>query len=318
MAISKVIFHIGLHKTATTFLQDDYFPSICSKNGYLYNPQNIIFLLDKAYKKGFNNCFDEIAQIKRIFSNTSGVILISDECLSGNSWESFNYFDSSICFLKDICLNVNFEILIVLRNQRNLLESLYRHALKHYESISFSKFINYRNGNFQKSKENIRNVSPRNVDLEKFHFDNILLRIKNHSGIAPIVFFYEDLKYYPEIFFADLDKFFKSNSQYLHTFYKKRKVSINNADIFLVRCLGEVLFWNHINYPWKKGNYFGFIKRKIFNALLPFLNFFTSSIGFRNKSFIKKSLSDQIQSKFNHSNSRLEIPNRIAHYYFDK
>lgn len=130
--MSKMVIHIGLHKTGTTFLQNHYFPNLseisyCSGN----------FVLDDfGYDKKHN------------------IFLISNESLSGRPWNlqwirgienDFRYinsFEIAINNIKEVFPHAI--IVIVFRKHGDFLLSLYKQYIQEGGILNFKNFYNYK------------------------------------------------------------------------------------------------------------------------------------------------------------------------------
>jgi len=121
--MSKTIIHVGLHKTATTFLQLNVWPQI-SGYTYLSRPytqhnhsfNQLQYADDSLYDKNL-----VIRELNRIAANR---LLISDESFSGKPLY-FSYLNRSIIAkrLKDLFPKA--EIILFLRDQKDIILSHY-------------------------------------------------------------------------------------------------------------------------------------------------------------------------------------------------
>lgn len=133
----EVYFHIGLHKTGTTYLQEKVFPDLdldfCNipDHHYFHAPEgefsNNSLLMEierKTKKKGSNK------------------LLVSQEFLSGDI-EDDKKIDKRLIASRIKSLFPKAKILIVLRNQVDYVESLYnfRVVIRGHEHRSFRKYL---------------------------------------------------------------------------------------------------------------------------------------------------------------------------------
>lgn len=144
MPRSKVCntIHVGIHKTATTFMQKHFFPSLTGitylslrdKHGgflqYLRNTDDFDFDASKA-----RDLFYKVSQS----AETSAAILVSHEGFCGSPWDG-------AALRKRNCdrLAATFpeaRIVVVLRNQRALLQSLYLQYIKTGGSAHWREFL---------------------------------------------------------------------------------------------------------------------------------------------------------------------------------
>ncbi len=126
--MKKCVIHVGLHKTATTFLQKEIWPNF---NNYTYISRpytqhnhafnKLQYADDSLYSK--NELLAELTKIK------ADNILLSDECLSGKPL-FFSYINRSLIAqrLKDVFPDAT--IVIFLRDQKEILRSHYSEYIK--------------------------------------------------------------------------------------------------------------------------------------------------------------------------------------------
>lgn len=132
MKVGKIFINIGLHKCGSTFLQAEVLPKLKNietfsfyNNDILLNEFNYISQCSEIhYKK------DAEASISNYF-NKKNTYFISSECLSGMG---FNFFTNGALIrviakrIKSIFPNAT--IIIIIRNQKDALESLYKDDVK--------------------------------------------------------------------------------------------------------------------------------------------------------------------------------------------
>ena len=134
--MSKVIIHIGMHKTGTTFLQKVVFPNL-NNTFYAHNNEFFVPWKKQLYKKADN-------------------MLLSYEGFSGFPWNKFKEKNS---WLKSFHLNIdqirkffpNAIIIIFFRKQGDLLLSIYKQYLQEGGELSINEF--YGNGKILEKKD---------------------------------------------------------------------------------------------------------------------------------------------------------------------
>jgi len=165
--MSTVYLHLGMPKTGTTFLQTSCFPFLC---GLRYNDSSLISLLDKiAYT---NPAFLELESLKlevaRIVNGLCDKLLISHERLFGNMLK--NFWDHSYI---TGCLQQLFpdaRIILVVRKQDELVESIYKQSLQSGYYQGLNSFLNYRKNEFRESGDYLGqpNLDINQLDLHRY------------------------------------------------------------------------------------------------------------------------------------------------------
>lgn len=177
----KIIFHLGIHKTASTFWQKSIFTNL----------KNCLFL-DRYKSREFKRyilytddfefdskiAYDLFTKItNENIRQEQDTIIISDEEYYGNPYLGAVDRKRNIDrILKTFEKNVYF--LIFLRNQTSLIESIYNQYIKTGGTATFNSFISYQKyplitqSNYFKYNEYlkylIQNVSKNNVSVHLF------------------------------------------------------------------------------------------------------------------------------------------------------
>ena len=132
MKNSKIFIHVGLPKTASTFLQNDIFPRLnnVAYIGRPYTQENYAFntlqyadnslYASSTIRKEFDNIENEIAK--------GNPILISDELFSG--FALYNFINRGIIAERLSEIVPHAEIILFLRGQMHLILSLYNQFVK--------------------------------------------------------------------------------------------------------------------------------------------------------------------------------------------
>lgn len=114
--ITKVFIHIGMHKTGTTFLQQEVFPKIPN-----INYQTKVDLTTKVEERKIN--------------------LFSDENLDGGSYRLFATGKKRINILKNLhTLFPDAYIILCLRDKESWLKSAYKQYIVAYQSCPFEEY----------------------------------------------------------------------------------------------------------------------------------------------------------------------------------
>lgn len=186
----QYFIHVGLPKTGSTFLQKRFFSSLpeiecCHNEGtkilffkYFYSVGDFEFNPSYAYKL----LRKEIGKTHLRKSPTKNII--SDEGFSGTPWGGSVLRKRNYKRLKAVFENPH--VIIVLRNQRTMIQSLYLHYVMHGGTISWRSFLR----RFKRSK-------LWDADYMKYgHYVRYLFDTFGKKNVS--VLFYEDLKKRPE------------------------------------------------------------------------------------------------------------------------
>lgn len=127
-----IYYHLGLHKTGTTFLQNKYFAK-----------------LPITYYKGGQSFIKVIES----FSNTNDKILISDENFSGQlfSGKKREQLFKMVHSIKAI--HPNAKVIIGFRKHSDFVLSAYKQALHQGDTLSFKSFYNIQNDGILKNRD---------------------------------------------------------------------------------------------------------------------------------------------------------------------
>ncbi len=226
---SKYIFHIGMPKTATSYLQKNFYPNL---NLHYLGKHYDSKTKDKDFAKIFSELFSTqaFADTDRLYRDIkskmpdSSIILYSNELMSGTSRINFlNSFQISY-HLKE-CFE-NPKIIFVIRKQDSFIESIYRQAIRGGYSGSLKSFINYKRGKFNKStpgKGGWMDI----YSLDYFRWAEHYRELFKEDNI--LILPYEKLK-------SNRDEFLKDIADFIGVEYIKPKKSeqTNKADSYLL------------------------------------------------------------------------------------
>lgn len=313
MKLMRTVVHVGMQKTGTTSLQKQYFPYIAKELGCSFNPKHIIDVCDSAVQKKFLSVEDEIKYIRKYA--LSKKFIISYEALVGDAFYSFVDHERAIDF---VCraFGSDVDIILVLRNQADMIESLYRHSIKKRESISFDNFINFDGLKFSPIASCGSGLSPLNVEV-RIDYPRMIKNLNERFSTVH-VFYYEMLSRDPDNFYGFLSGALGYRKGFRSDAYKRSNVSINYIDVKVVRLFGMIFMWNHINYPWRKGNYFGWLTRIFFNKLSPYIFKLINSLVVSDSVKCKKFVDEyrkEILSE-NAWNRLLNVPPGYEQFYY--
>jgi len=183
--MKRVYLHLGMPKTGTTFLQARYFPHL---KGIRYGDKEIVELLDGVIHT--NPLFLDLKRARRqardaLEKIAEESLLISHERLFGNMLK--NYHDHA--YLAG-CLKAIFpgaRLIVVVRRQDDLAESIYRQSLQSYYHQSVGSFLNYRGQTFKGSCDQLGlpNLDVRQLDLHRYVRNYVELFGRDHVAVLP-------------------------------------------------------------------------------------------------------------------------------------
>jgi len=194
----KIYIHIGLPKTASTFLQLRLFPKL--KNDQIFYSQDLSRILTeiiRADEKSEDKIKELYSKIEKINSQT---ILISNETFFGSYFNNYDNFNKNMNLISEIFPQAN--IIVVLRNQIDWLSSIYKQFVRQGGVVSFNRFLNFRNNKFNLARKTFyKNINALDFDWgEKTDYLNNVFGQNNVK-----VLFYENLAKEPERFLLNLE-----------------------------------------------------------------------------------------------------------------
>lgn len=257
MSPKNIIIHIGMPKSASTFLQKMVFPNLtdvhyCTYRNPLFSITRDLEFMHKdlvniaEYRKKAD---DYIEQIKE------NNILISNEMIFGNPWHNFmNHYDMAE-LLKLIFPTA--KILVIIRKQDDFLASCYLQAVKIGFPQSKKNFFNLKQGVFGEYNYNGgMNIGVKTVNL--YHFINYYANIfgKENIFIQP----YELLRKNENQFLENIFNFFK-----LTPYYPSKSLVVNRgySTLTLPTALFLKKFIAHI-----QSSGYGFFRERPFREFL--------------------------------------------------
>lgn len=154
---------MGLHKTATTFLQESFLPRL-SDATFVHAPHTLGLTPGPIERFVFNLLFRNAAtldrgayraEIEAFVAQQARPVIVSSEALFGWPFENHVNFQSNTDALADVMPGA--KIWLVIRRQDRWLESAYSQVLKQGLSTSPERFTNFRNSRFGRFNWNIYN-----------------------------------------------------------------------------------------------------------------------------------------------------------------
>lgn len=161
----RVIFHTGFMKTGSTYLQRNVFPAIPHCRVHSYGAGDPFVPLVRDLRAAGRKPDPAQVEALRTMAGVEPIQLFSWEGLVGNFRNDHREFEWMSRFLRDAFADAH--ILLVLRRQPDLVESLYKQALQTGHSVTPDAFVNRRGDGFGA----FRPDGPVNLDVARFDFD---------------------------------------------------------------------------------------------------------------------------------------------------
>lgn len=147
--MGRVILHIGLHKTATRFLQRALFKRL-DPDWFVVNPRKIMQPLESALKYGSTTAVHRFVDAAHTVVDTIGDkrLIVSDPNISGNMFNNHIDYRDNLALMREAFPDA--KVLYFVRRQTDWLHSAYRQALVKGRSASIETFLNFRDGQFHR------------------------------------------------------------------------------------------------------------------------------------------------------------------------
>lgn len=184
---TRVILHIGLHKTGTRFLQRDVLRRLDPAR-FNVNPDDLWPRIRQATRRPDDTAARDAARAAVQRWRASGdrrMLIISEPHISGDMYSHHEDFRQNAAFMKELFPEAR--IIYVVRNQADWLQSAYRQQLARGASIPIHVFLNHYEGDFRPridrwvhGARNLEALSLRFLDIyrtyaDAFGEDNVLL-----------------------------------------------------------------------------------------------------------------------------------------------
>ena len=230
----KLIIHLGVHKTASTFLQKELFPNIESytfiERNKLQNFKEYILYCDDLE---FESTYSYDLFCKSIDEPLSSRVLISDEDFYGMPFYGAIDRKRNIDRLTSTFATVDLSFIIVLRQQESLLNSLYLQYVKTGGTANSNEFI-------------VSKQYPLLITNSYFKYDRYLKFIEDKIGNDNLCcLFYEDFIKDKEGFILNLETFMGFKSTLVN-----EENQIKNSSISAFTCK-IILFLNKLTKTYK-------------------------------------------------------------------
>lgn len=198
----KIFIHLGLHKTGSTFLQRTFFPYYQKESGFIslrrkralsdFN-QYILRENDLTYSK--EKAFELLSKKISIKKLNTEKLTLSEEQFSGSPWNNAKDRKRNFDRLIELFPNANF--ILVVRNEQDLVQSLYKEYIKKGGTASGKNFLSAKQPDLEFS---------RGTYLDYYTYYKYIL---SHLSLSNklLVLLYEDFKINPIKFLSELSEF---------------------------------------------------------------------------------------------------------------
>lgn len=206
--MSNTIIHIGMPRTATTFFQKNIFPNI---PGYEYYGIETTHFSEAFNQLQFaDDSFYDQKMVEELIKKWEGKnVILSNEGFIGQSY-NLNYINRSIIASRLSTLFPDAKILLVLRNQIDLIASLYSISLLWRETKDIDDYI------WSTTQNKQIGYGPKSLKFNTYDdYENIvgydylsLIQLYKEKFPHVEILLFEDFIHQPEQFANQLDVFF--------------------------------------------------------------------------------------------------------------
>ncbi len=199
----KTFIHVGLQKTASTFLQNKFFkehPDISFPGKFRGEDSNHWYLKHLARKYNFEyNEQQVISAINKDIANAShDTIVFSLEHLTGGPLYYSSFRDRSLARLAKIFTDSS--IIIVLRRQDDFILSLYK--------MHVARGLNFKLSEILDLKSSFHSIKPEKIYGPMLYYDLLISELYDYWGKDRVsVLLFEDFVNSKEMFFSELCTF---------------------------------------------------------------------------------------------------------------
>ena len=194
---NQTYFHIGYHRTGSTFLQKKVLPQF-HDNAFLFLPHEnnkigSALIEEPNYKQEITTCLGELQSDFESSEGSGKPIVVSGEGLSGDMFHDYLDMPEKI-----YALFPNAKIVVMIRSQLSIIPSMYEYVyLKAGGTMSYSKFL------------------AKTIENDKFNYYKLLSKYIDVFGRDAVkIKLYEDLKQDQKGFFDDILNFMELSSNY--------------------------------------------------------------------------------------------------------
>ncbi len=302
MCNKEIYIHVGLPRTATTYLQRSIFPYF-NDIKYVDLSDNKYSIFRDLYFKNF--IFYPLSNIKEhireyFCSLNQKKILISDEMWFGGTIGGTHFNFSNNYFLSGVLKEIfpNAKIILTIRRQDKWFESIYRYLLRDGHYVGIRQFLNYRNGEFYDYSTYFRkgpNIDVKILDYKKYIENYIKLFGENNILIIP----QELLAYNKELFINKVETFLGSSYSAKGEYSKKANTGYLLLGVILSRVFNRFFIFEN-----REGGLIPISKNK-FLDYRTYVRFIDKKIPI-NKSILSNDMRIKILQYYADSNNSLD------------
>lgn len=265
--MKNIYIHIGIQKTGTTFLQELCFPHlkeihyVHKKNYTTPPPDGFVGRLSRIANTNplFLDLEKEKVELDRLMQAVNEeTVLISYERLFGNM--SFNFYDNFYTTGSLKYLFPTAKIIVVVRRQDDLLESLYKQCLRVYFCPTINNFLNYVNKRFEDPSyfPSYPSINARQLNLHKYTQNYADMFGRGNVLVLP----YEMMK-------ADQQEFLNRLFDFMHVepFYPEENFNVHRS-YSLLSCYIAFLLNRFVRVNGRESRLLRFIPNKPFSSYL--------------------------------------------------
>lgn len=229
----KIYLHLGIHKTGSSFLQKEFFSkyndqqtlyidraNLSDFKGYILHTDDFAFEVEKALEI-FNSIISKFGPCNRI--------VLSDEEFYGNPFMGVLDRKRNIDRLIKV-FGDSLSVMIFIRNQQLLLDSLYKQYVKTGGTADFNNFINYKR-------------YPLFFNIDYLKYDNYLNYLNRALGQNRIkIFLYEEFIKDKQKILREIDSFVRkevSNYEFSPSNDIRVNSSLKSGNVPIMRFLNK-------------------------------------------------------------------------------
>lgn len=197
MTLPDVVLHIGLHKTATRFVQRALLHDLDSER-FLVNPEP----LGSALKRALRHPGPENREAARFAARHARryagerTLVVSDPTISGDMYSHHDDWQANLEFVRELFPDAR--VLYFVRRHSDWLQSAYRQGLVKGPGVPIEFFLNFRDGAFRPRTAR-RIGGARNIEALGLRFLEIYRGYARTFGADHVYLFrQEDLRHRPD------------------------------------------------------------------------------------------------------------------------